>query len=71
MYVIAIRKLVKGQHILDIYSPELLTAQQNLLFLLKNDADNTTLIQAAKEKLLLLGMSSQQLQKLFNQATHL
>ena len=50
------QKISKGQHILDIYSPELLTAQQNLLFLLKNDAGNTTLIEAAKEKLLLLGM---------------
>lgn len=57
------QKISKGQHILDIYSPELMTAQQNLLFLLKNDASNTTFIQAAKEKLLLLGMSNQQLQQ--------
>lgn len=57
------QKITKGQRILDIYSPELMTAQQNLLFLLKNDAANTTFIQAAKEKLLLLGMSSQQLQQ--------
>lgn len=57
------QKISKGQHILDIYSPELMTAQQNLLFLLNNDATNTTFIQAAKEKLLLLGMSSQQLQQ--------
>ena len=56
------QKISKGQHILDIYSPELLTAQQNLLFLLKNDAVNNTMIQASKEKLLLLGMSNQQLQ---------
>ncbi|HEU5165034.1 MAG TPA: efflux RND transporter periplasmic adaptor subunit [Chitinophagaceae bacterium] len=56
------QKISKGQHILDIYSPELLTAQQNLLFLLKNDAGNTTMIQASKEKLLLLGMSKQQLE---------
>lgn len=57
------QKISKGQRILDIYSPELMTAQQNLLFLLKNDAANTSFIQAAKEKLLLLGMSSQQLQQ--------
>ncbi len=56
----------KGQKIMDIYSPELLTAQQNLLFVLKNDADNTSLIQAAKEKLLLLGMSSHQVQRIMN-----
>ena len=57
------QKISKGQHILDIYSPELVTAQQNLLFLLKNDAGNTPLIEAAKEKLLLLGMDNQQLQR--------
>lgn len=57
------QKISKGQHILDIYSPELMTAQQNLLFLLKNNPTNTSFIQAAKEKLLLLGMSSQQLQQ--------
>lgn len=53
----------KGQKAMDIYSPELLTAQQNLLFLIKNDAGNTSFINAAKEKLLLLGMSSKQLQQ--------
>jgi Cu(I)/Ag(I) efflux system membrane fusion protein len=58
------QKISKGQHILDIYSPELLTAQQNLLFLLKNDAGNTALLEAAKEKLLLLGMDNQQLRKI-------
>lgn len=57
------QKITKGQHIMDIYSPELSTAQQNLLFLLSNDASNTGFIQAAKEKLLLLGMSTQQLQQ--------
>lgn len=57
------QKISKGQRILDIYSPELLTAQQNLLFLLKNDADNTAFIGAAKEKLLLLGMSNEQLKQ--------
>lgn len=57
------QKISKGQKILDIYSPELLTAQQNLLFLLKNDATNNTFIEAAKEKLLLLGMSNAQLQQ--------
>lgn len=57
------QKISKGQKILDIYSPEILTAQQNLLFLLKNDAANTTFIEAAKEKLLLLGMSNEQLKQ--------
>ena len=53
----------KGQKIMDIYSPEMLTAQENLLFILKNDAGNSSLIQAAKQKLILLGMSSEQLQR--------
>ncbi len=57
------QKISKGQRILDIYSPELLTAQQNLLFLLKNDAANSSFIEAAKEKLLLLGMSGEQLRQ--------
>lgn len=54
----------KGQKIMDIYSPELLTAQQNLLFLLKNDANNSSFINAAKEKLLLLGVQGEQLQQI-------
>ena len=57
------QKISRGQRIMDIYSPEILTAQQNLLFLIKNDAENKTFIQAAKEKLLLLGMSNEQLQQ--------
>ncbi len=55
------QKIAKGQRIMDIYSPELLTAQQNLLFLLKSDPDNIMLINSAKQKLYLLGMSNQQL----------
>ena len=61
----------KGQKIMDIYSPELLTAQQNLLFLLKNDPANNSLISASKEKLLLLGFSTEQLQEVINNQTPL
>lgn len=57
------QKISKGQRIMDIYSPELMTAQQNLLLLLKNDQENTTMIDAARQKLLLLGFSRQQLQQ--------
>jgi Cu(I)/Ag(I) efflux system membrane fusion protein len=53
----------KGDKIMDLYSPEIMTAQQNLLFLLKNDSDNKGFIEAAKSKLLLLGMDEKQLQQ--------
>ena len=53
----------KGERIMDIYSPELATAQQELLFLIKNDPENTGLIQSGKQKLLLLGMSEEQLNR--------
>jgi len=52
-----------GDKIMDIYSPELVTAQQDLLFILHNDAGNTTLLDAARTKLQLLGMDAQQLQQ--------
>lgn len=57
------QKIQAGQKVAEIYSPELLTAQENLLFLLKNDAQNISFINAAKQKLLLLGMSSAELNK--------
>lgn len=55
-----------GEKIMDIYSPEIATAQQNLLFLLKNDPTNKSLINAAKQRLLLMGMNSQQLHQLIS-----
>jgi Cu(I)/Ag(I) efflux system membrane fusion protein len=60
----AFQDVMKGLKIMDIYSPELLTAEQNLLFFLKNDATNISLINAAKQKLLLLGVSPNQLQQI-------
>ncbi|KMQ70451.1 efflux RND transporter periplasmic adaptor subunit [Chryseobacterium koreense] len=56
------QKVSKGERILDIYSPELLTAQENLLFVLKNDPSNKMMIDASRQKLLLLGMPAQQIQ---------
>ena len=56
----------RGDKIMNIYSPELLTGQQNLLFLVKHDPTNTTLINAAKQRLLLLGMTQNQLQKVIS-----
>jgi Cu(I)/Ag(I) efflux system membrane fusion protein len=54
----------KGSAVMNIYSPELNTAQQNLVFLLKNDPSNSNLINAAKERLSLLGINRYQLDEL-------
>jgi membrane fusion protein, copper/silver efflux system len=51
----------KGQKVAEVYSPELVNAQRELLFLLNSDADNTDLIESAKQKLLLLGLTEKQL----------
>lgn len=61
------QKIRKGEKIMEVYSPELLTAQQNLLFLLRNDPGNRNIVEAAKEKLLLLGMDAAQLEKLIRE----
>ena len=54
----------KGQKIMDIYSPELSTAEQNLIFLEKNDKGNGSLLNAAKQKLSLLGVSTSQISQI-------
>lgn len=59
----------KGQRIMDIYSPELMTAQQNLLFLLRNDPGNTSLISAAKDRLRLMGMGAGQVSTVIRTGT--
>jgi len=51
----------KGDRIMDIYSPELQTGEQEYLYLLKNDPGNTVLIDAARQQLLLLGVGERQL----------
>lgn len=49
----------KGQKIMDIYSPDLANAQQELLFLKENN--EPALLESAKRKLRLLGMTTQQI----------
>ena len=58
------QKVNKGQKVAEIYSPELLTAQRELLFLIENDPGNEPLIQGAKEKLSLLGATQSQIAEL-------
>ncbi len=54
----------KGQKVAEIYSPELLTAQRELLYLLENDVENEPLILASKHKLRLLGLTDLQIEDL-------
>ncbi|MBI3136005.1 MAG: efflux RND transporter periplasmic adaptor subunit [Bacteroidetes bacterium] len=54
----------KGQKLVEIYSEELVTEQENYIFLLTSDAENTNLIHAAEKRLELLGMDHDQLAKL-------
>lgn len=51
----------KGQKIMELYSPELISAQKELLFLLQTDADNDALVELAKQKLRLLGVTDRQI----------
>jgi len=53
----------KGQRLLDIYSPDIATAQQDLIFLKENDPNNKTLIENARRRLSLLGMTNKQISK--------
>lgn len=60
----AFQDIHKGQRIMDVYSPEMVTAQQDLLFLIRQSPDETALVGAAKQKLLLLGMTETQIHQL-------
>jgi Cu(I)/Ag(I) efflux system membrane fusion protein len=58
------QKVNKGQKLFDLYSPELLTEQQNFIYLIFNDAENQSIIKASKQKLLLYGMTLNQINAL-------
>ena len=60
----AFQEIHQGQRVFDIYSPDMVTAQQDLRYLLKNSPQETGLINAAKQKLLLLGMTDRQVNQL-------
>jgi len=59
----AFQEIHRGQRIFDIYSPDMVTAQQDLIYLDINSAQETNLVNAARQKLLLLGMSATQVDK--------
>lgn len=54
----------KGQKIMEIYSPDLANAQQELLFL--KDNNETLLLESAKKKLVLLGLNMTQINRIMN-----
>jgi Cu(I)/Ag(I) efflux system membrane fusion protein len=60
----AFQEIHQGQRIFDIYSPDMVTAQQDLIFISKNSPQETTLMNAARQKLLLLGMTMVQVSQL-------
>lgn len=56
--------VVKGQRLMDVYSPELLTEQKNFLFLHGSIQPDENLLKASRLKLQLLGMTSDQIMQL-------
>ncbi len=50
----------KAQVIMDIYSPELVTAQRELLYVVKEQKEDDQLLKSSKEKLFLLGLTEDQ-----------
>ncbi len=55
------QKVNKGQKLFDLYSPELLTEQQNFIYMVINDVENPSIINASRQKLLLYGMTESQI----------
>ena len=56
-------EIYKGERIFDIYSPDIVNAQQDLIFLVEHSSQETELIRAAEQKLLLLGITPSQLKQ--------
>lgn len=54
----------KGQKLMDIYSKELVTEQENYIYLLNSDPDNSSLIKTAENRLLLQGLTTNQIKEL-------
>jgi Cu(I)/Ag(I) efflux system membrane fusion protein len=59
----AFQEIYRGQRIFDIYSPDMVSAQQDFIYVSKNSPTETGLISAARQKLLLLGMTDGQLKQ--------
>ena len=59
------QRVYQGQKLFDLYSPELLTEQQNFIYMISDEMGNhESIIKASKEKLLLYGMTNNQIKDL-------
>lgn len=58
------QRVTKGMKIAEVYSPELINAQRELVYLWENDSENKWMIEAAAHKLTLLGATEDQIKKL-------
>ena len=56
-----LQAIKKGDKLFDVYSPEMLTEQQNLIFMLNSKPIDQQLVDATKQKLGLLGMDAKQI----------
>lgn len=56
----------EGQRIMDIYSPEILTEQQNLVFLVSHSSEEINLINSSKQKLRFYGLTENQISQVVN-----
>lgn len=54
----------KGQVIMEIYSPELITAQRELLYVVSQHKEHIEIIESAKQKLQLLGLTNDQIENI-------
>ena len=54
----------KGQKLMEIYSPELITAQKELLYLVQSAPEDKQLIEGSRQKLRLLGATDAQINRL-------
>ena len=59
------QQVKKGQLIMEIYSPDLAAAQRELLFIAQND-QGSNMLERAKQKLLLLGMTPAQVNRVLS-----
>ncbi|WP_461488553.1 efflux RND transporter periplasmic adaptor subunit [Pontibacter sp. HJ8] len=54
----------KGQKLMEVYSPDLITAQRELLYLVKTSPEDQQLIASSRQKLQYLGASNEQINRL-------